>query len=167
MERNFSLFWGLAIQAYAATLMANDSRVDQFLEGKTTGLAALEQAGMREFAGGGAQCAVCHQGAELFRIGVTPVADDAGVGGLAAPFATTQTSGAFKTPGLRNVEFTGPHFHDGSQATLEQVTAFCARNGDFRADGNLGLGIGRIRLSAQEQTAVVAFLKAMTDDRVW
>lgn len=189
MERNFSLFWGLAIQAYEATLVANDSRVDQFLEGKTMALTALEQAGMREFAGGGAQCAVCHQGAEFtaasysaaqargvnpasaqgagfFRIGVTPVADDAGLGGLAAPFATTQTSGAFKTPGLRNVEFTGPYFHDGSQATLEQVTAFYARNGDFRADGNLGPGIGRIRLSPQEQTAVVAFLKALTDDRV-
>jgi hypothetical protein len=46
------------------------------------------------------------------------------------------------------------------------VTAFYARNGDFRADGNLGPGIGRIRLNPQEQTAVVAFLKALTDDRV-
>jgi cytochrome c peroxidase len=60
----------------------------------------------------------------------------------------------------------GAFFHDGSQATLEQVAAFYARNGDFRADGNLGPGIGRIRLSPQEQTAVVAFLKALTDDRV-
>ena len=33
-ENNFALFWGLAIQAYEATLIANDSRVDQFLEGR-------------------------------------------------------------------------------------------------------------------------------------
>jgi cytochrome c peroxidase len=178
MEANFSLFWGLAIQAYEATLISNDSRLDQFLEGNPQALTALEQQGMREFLGGASQCTQCHQGAEFtgasfsntrrpgfnpanprdagfFRTAVTPIEDDPGFG-----------NGAFKSPGLRNVEFTGPYFHDGGQATLEQVMDFYARNGDFRAGGNLGPGIGQIRLNPQERTAVVAFMKALTDDRV-
>jgi cytochrome c peroxidase len=44
------------------------------------------------------------------------------------PFAV---SGAFQIPGLRNVELTGPYFHNGGQATLEQVVEFYTRGGDF------------------------------------
>jgi len=187
MEANFSLYWGLAIQAYESTLISNDAPVDRFLEGNAAALTALEQQGMRTFAAGNSgSCAGCHAGGEFtaasftesvrrggfFRIGVTPIADDPGLGGLPAAVASAVTRGAatangmFKTPGLRNAEYTGPYFHDGSQATMEQVVEFYARNGDFPADGNLGPGIGRIRLSPQEQAALVAFVKALTDERV-
>lgn len=194
-ENNFALFWGLAIQAYEATLIADDSRVDRFLEGNTGALTALEQQGLNEFRNGGSQCSNCHNGAELtaagwsvvqrrgrnigvpgdlgfFRIGVRPIADDIGFGGKddfgfsLFPSATGNAAGTFKAPGLRNVEFTGPYFHDGGQATLEQVLEFYGRNGDFPEGGNLGPGIGNIRLNQGERTAVVAFLKALSDDRV-
>lgn len=194
-ERNFALFWGLAIQAYEATLVANDSRVDQFFEGRTDALTALEQQGLNEFRAGGSQCTNCHHGAELtaagwsvvqrragnltnpanlgfFRIGVRPIADDIGLGGtddFGLPLfsaAAGSTAGTFKAPSLRNVEFTGPYFHNGSQATLEQVLQFYTRNGDFPDDGNLGPGIGNIRLNQGDRTAIVAFLKALSDDRV-
>ena len=187
MEANFSLYWGLAIQAYLSTLVSNDSPLDRSLEGVAGALSPLERQGLQTFgAPNSGSCAGCHAGAEFtaaswtenvrrggfFRIGVTPIADDRGLGNLPAALARQITRGAasangmFKTPGLRNVEFTGPFFHDGSQATLEQVLEFYGRNGDFPADGNLGPGMGRIRLSPQERTAVVAFLKALTDDRV-
>ncbi len=39
--------------------------------------------------------------------------------------------GAFKTPGLRNVELTGPFMHNGGMATLEQVVEFYNRGGNF------------------------------------
>ena len=39
--------------------------------------------------------------------------------------------GAFKTPTLRNVALTPPYFHNGGQATLQQVMAFYNRGGDF------------------------------------
>ncbi len=193
-EYNFALIWGLAIQAYEATLIANDSRVDQFLEGRTGVLTALEQQGLNEFRTGGSQCTNCHNGAEItaagfsvvqrrgnlntpanlgfFRIGVRPIADDVGLGGddgFGLPLFTPAPAGAagtFKAPGLRNVEFTGPYFHDGSQATLEQVLQFYGRNGDFPDGGNLGQGIGNIRLNQGDRTAIVAFLKALSDDRV-
>lgn len=195
-EANFALFWGLSIQAYEATLVSNDSRVDQFLEGNQQALSALEQQGLRAFQDGPSQCALCHQGAEFtaasfsnqtrrgfnptdprdfgfFRTAVSPLADDPGLNALdpfGNPlFVTAQPnnlSGAFKSPGLRNVELTGPYFHDGGQATLEQVMDFYARQGDFPAGGNLGPGIGQIRINPQDRVAIVAFLKALTDDRV-
>jgi len=193
-EINFALIWGLAIQAYEATLVADDSRVDQFLEGSTGVLSALEQQGLNEFRAGGSQCTNCHNGAEItaagfsvvqrrgnvntpanlgfFRIGVRPIADDVGLGGndgfgfpLFTP-APAASAGTFKAPALRNVEFTGPYFHDGSQATLDQVLLFYGRNGDFPDGGNLGQGIGNIRLNQNERTQIVAFLKALSDDRV-
>ena len=43
---------------------------------------------------------------------------------------------------------------------------FYARNGDVPAGGNLGPGMGNIRLNAQERSALIAFMKALTDERV-
>jgi hypothetical protein len=74
--------------------------------------------------------------------------------------------GAFKTPTLRNVEFTGPYFHNGGQNTLAQVVDFYARGGDFPDGGNLGPNIRRRNLSAEDRAALVAFMKALSDDRV-
>ena len=196
MEQNFSLFWGLAIQAYESTLVSDDSPLDRFAEGNRQALNATEQQGMQEFLGGGSQCTQCHQGTEFtaasftnvqrrnantnnpddmgfFRTGVSQIAEDIGLGGkdgfdrpLFSGARAGATTGRFKSPGLRNVELTGPYFHDGGQATLEQVMDFYGRNGDFTAGGNLGPGIGQIRLSAQEKTQLVAFIKALTDERV-
>ena len=40
--------------------------------------------------------------------------------------------GSFKVPTLRNVELTGPYFHNGGYATLEQVVDFYSRGGNAR-----------------------------------
>ncbi len=86
--------------------------------------------------------------------------------------------GAFKTPGLRNVELTGPYMHNGGMATLEQVIEFYNRGGNRRGpDGddttgfnnnlsNLDPDITRLELTDTEKAELVAFLKALTDDRV-
>jgi uncharacterized protein (TIGR03437 family) len=74
--------------------------------------------------------------------------------------------GRFKTPGLRNVEFTGPYFHNGGQATLEQVMEFYNRGGDFAPNASNGPDIRPLVLSARDQADMVEFLKALTDDRV-
>lgn len=73
-----------------------------------------------------------------------------------------------KTPGLRNVELTAPYFHNGGQLTLEQVVEFYNRGGDFNEQNiaNLDPDIERLGLSAQEKSDLVAFLKALTDERV-
>jgi len=76
--------------------------------------------------------------------------------------------GAFKTPGLRNVELTGPYFHNGGQLTLRQVVDFYNRGGDFHENNidNLDPDIQNLGLSEQEKTSLVAFLISLTDERV-
>jgi cytochrome c peroxidase len=97
--------------------------------------------------------------------------------------------GGFKVPSLRNVELTGPYFHNGGQATLEQVVAFYNRGGDRRGgtlvtDGgeriiygkdssaygsnetNLDVDIQNLFLTDKGKAALVAFLKSFTDERV-
>jgi hypothetical protein len=46
------------------------------------------------------------------------------------------------------------------------VVEFYVRNGDFPAGGNLGPGIGNIRIGPQDRASLVAFMKALSDDRV-
>jgi len=76
--------------------------------------------------------------------------------------------GAFKTPGLRNIELTGPYFHNGGQLTLRQVVDFYNRGGDFHENNidNLDADIQNLGLSEEEKTSLVAFMQSLTDERV-
>ena len=64
MENNFSMFWGVAIQMYESTLVSDNSRFDQFMEGNRSALTSLERVGMDRFTGKG-HCSSCHSGAEF------------------------------------------------------------------------------------------------------
>src|SRR3989449_849086 len=189
MEANFSLVWGLAIQMYESTLVSDDSRVDQFLEGNHGALSAQEQRGMGIFTGKG-QCSKCHSGAEtssasassiqanglvsggsatgFFNTGVRRINNDlsigASIGPLNLPLSAANPAGAqgaFKAPGLRNVELTGPYMHNGGMATLEQVVDFYSRGGDFAKENAAVLSsrIKNLGLSADDKAALVAFMK--------
>src|SRR5438552_3694779 len=110
MEQNFSLFFGLAIQLYEATLVSDDSLFDRVQLGRAT-LTSAQQDGLTTFAGscGGIQChsgptftaaSIDSFGADVepierretaaganafhdggfFNIGVRPTAEDVGVG---------------------------------------------------------------------------------------
>lgn len=76
--------------------------------------------------------------------------------------------GAFKVSILRNVSLTGPFFHNGGHATLHQVIEFYNRGGDFALEnlGDLAPNINPLRLDDQQIDDLVAFLEALTDDRV-
>jgi cytochrome c peroxidase len=84
------------------------------------------------------------------------------------PDERVAVDGAFKTPTLRNVSETAPFFHNGGQATLEQVIAFYNRGGDFANVNRQDLDpdIQPLGLSPNERAALAAFLRALTDDRV-
>ncbi len=131
----------------------------------------------------------------FYNLGVRPTVEDLGVGadhpalgplsysrqiqqgrlavpGVAVPFrARVAVDGAFKTPSLRNVELTGPYMHNGGEATLEDVVAFYARGADF-FNTNINdldpeiFGIPTLQGNAEQTAALVAFLKALTDERV-
>lgn len=71
--------------------------------------------------------------------------------------------GAFKTPTLRNVEFTGPYMHTGGLKTLEDVVAFY-NGGGGEAENKDATRIKKLNLSAADQKALVAFMKALSDN---
>jgi cytochrome c peroxidase len=190
MEWNFSLLFGLAMQEYLATLVDGDSPFDRFHRGELNALTPQQNAGLRLFfnsatadaataANPGAGCTFCHAIPEFtkasrrladadapssgFRnIGVRPILEDPGQLDGATP-----SGGRFKTPTLRNVELTAPYMHNGGMATLEQVVDFYSRGrSDFDA-GEGGAAPGTIlNLSPAQKADLIAFLKALTDDRV-
>src|SRR5947209_7454008 len=84
------------------------------------------------------------------------------------PNERVAVDGAFKTPGLRNVELTAPYFHNGGDSTLEQVVDFYNRGGNFAQfnQDNLDPDIQVLNLTLDEKAALVAFMKALTDERV-
>jgi cytochrome c peroxidase len=70
--------------------------------------------------------------------------------------------GAFKTPSLRDVELTGPYFHDGSAKTLDEVVKFYVKGGNNNP--NRDWQLEPVRLLDQEQADLVEFLKSLTSD---
>lgn len=226
MAYNFSLFFGLSVQMYEATLVSDDTPFDRYVDGDKKAMNKEQLKGMELFFGD-AKCANCHGGAEFtkasvhnaanqrietmimgdngiatydngfYNIGVRPTHEDLGLGAtdpfgnplsesrLAAkgdfkrlvgrdpnvnvrPNDRIAANGAFKTPGLRNIELTGPYFHNGGQATLRQVVDFYNRGGDFLKANikDADPDIERLGLSDKEKEAIVDFMKALTDERV-
>ena len=78
--------------------------------------------------------------------------------------------GAFKIPSLRNVALTAPYFHNGDALTLREVVELYSRGGNVAPvtalDGTPIEPLGVPVLTGEEIDALVAFLEALTDERV-
>ena len=105
----------------------------------------------------------------------SPVCEDSNANGLCDPgetilpaFRRVAVDGAFKTPGLRNSELTGPYFHNGGMATLRQVVQFYNRGGNFCRFNlrDLDTNIEPLGLTPDQEEQLVAFLVSLTDRRV-
>ena len=108
----------------------------------------------------------------------SPTCNDGNANGVCDPndpsesihpqFQRVAVDGTFKTPSLRNVELTGPYFHNGGMATLRQVVQFYNRGGNFCGFNSKDLdpSIKPLGLSARQENQLVAFLVALTDPRV-
>ena len=134
MELNFSLYFGLAVQLYEATLISDNTRVDQYLEGNTAALTEQEIVGFH-LADAEGRCLNCHGGSELTfasvsriteqgltrnrkgdlidegfnNIGVRPTLDDLGVGGNdpfgnALGYARQTHLGLYDNPSIAGIE---------------------------------------------------------------
>ncbi|MGF1723753.1 cytochrome c peroxidase [Photobacterium nomapromontoriensis] len=75
IEHNFSLFWGLAIQLYEATLISDDSRFDRYMDGDHEALTEQEIYGMELFVTKG-KCVNCHNGPEFSAAATHLIAED-------------------------------------------------------------------------------------------
>lgn len=210
MQYNFALFFGLAIQLYESTLVADDSPYDRFMDGDSSAISQQAQLGVDLFRSQTrGRCINCHEGAELTgasvqrvsqsptriregqamdrgfnNISVNWTTEDLGVGGKddfgnwlstvkrlnPPPLEPIVVDGAFKVPGLRNVELTGPYFHNGGHLTLRSVLDFYSVAGDATPAVTLGGTIIRpltaLGTTEEEANAFEAFLLSLTDERV-
>ena len=141
-----------AIGAFERRLMT-PSKWDALLRGDKSALTPAETIGLQTFLDTG--CEVCHFGALLGgttyqKLGLAkpyPGLKDAG------RFDVTKVQadfGMFKVPSLRNVDKTGPYFHDGRVATLDDAVRKMA---EFK--------LGK-KLTDGEVRQIVDFLRVLT-----
>jgi cytochrome c peroxidase len=116
---------GKAIGAFERKLIT-PARWDKLLKGDQTALTAEEKAGFHTFVASG--CQTCHAGALLGgnmyqKIGVVKPWPDTSDPGRYQVTKNEADKFMFKVPSLRNIEKTGPYFHDGKIATLKEAIA--------------------------------------------
>jgi len=143
---------GRAIGAFERKLVT-PSRWDKFLGGDKSALSDDEKKGFMAFTQTG--CPTCHSGvyvggAMFQKLGlVKPWPSDKDQGRFEATKKDADKM-FFKVPSLRNIEKTGPYFHDGSVADLSKAVAMMA---EHQLNKTLG---------ADEIASIVTWLKALT-----
>jgi len=110
-----------ALAEFQTTLVSNNSRFDQWMRGNETAMSERELSGLQEFVIAG--CADCHSGPLFsdFEPHVLGVRDGAQV---TEPDSGRDNTFAFRTPTLRQLEFTAPYFHAGQFSTLARAVDF-------------------------------------------
>lgn len=144
-----------AIAEFEKTLTTPDSKFDRYLRGDETAMNAQEKEGLRLFKSKG--CIACHNGMNVGgtlyqKIGIFGSFPGKGSEDLGRYNVTKKPFDKyyFKVPSLRNVEKTGPYFHDGSMATLKGAVMVMV---------NLQLGH---ELRDDEIEDILSFLKTLT-----
>jgi cytochrome c peroxidase len=142
-----------AIAAFERKLMT-PGRFDAFLQGDASQLTDQEKIGLQKFVS--YNCTMCHRGATVggqmyMKMGLYKPYPTEDVG----RYDVTKNEAdkyVFKVSMLRNIAETGPYFHDGSVATLEEAVKIM---GEYQ--------LGQI-ISDEDTADIVAFLKALTGE---
>ena len=158
-----------AIAQFERTLISHQSKYDRVIAGLDE-FSAEEELGWALFNNERGDCFHCH-GPGLFTdnqfhnngLDAEPVDE-----GLAALTGWGPDRGKFKSPSLRNIEYTAPYMHDGRFATLEEVLQFY---NEGIQEGPLTDPLLRLialerqsePLTAAEQAALIAFMKTLSD----
>ncbi|MEC7583039.1 MAG: cytochrome c peroxidase [Planctomycetota bacterium] len=183
-----------ALASYLRTLNSDQSKWDQFQNGNPGILTPQEQHGLQLFTNpiaGATSCSTCHgdfharvqnegpgvgqlttttvgyYGSSIttrllfHNIGIRPISEDPG---RQNETGLPSDAGKFRVASLRNVELTGPYFHNGSAETLRDVIDFYDRGGDFHA--NQAPSLTPRGYTAAEKDALVAILETLTDPRL-
>jgi cytochrome c peroxidase len=145
----------LAIGAFERTL-TTPAPFDKYLAGDEAALNDEEKKGFALFLATG--CTTCHTGVTVGgsmyqKLGLAkpwdrPITDS----GRKAITKQDVDNLMFKVPSLRNVAKTGPYFHDGSIATLDEAVTLMAK-----------YQLGK-ELKADEVKSIVTFLGALTGE---
>jgi cytochrome c peroxidase len=141
-----------AIGAFERGLMT-PSRWDALLNGDESALTPEEKIGFQTFVDSG--CPMCHNGAlvggtSYQRIGLAKAFPRSADAGRMDVTHSDADRAVFKVPSLRNIEKTGPYFHDGGTASLEEA---------IKEMGEYQLGRD---LTDQQVKQIAGYLKVLT-----
>lgn len=159
-----------AIASFERTVLSGNSPYDRFVAGDKSAMSESAQRGYALFKDPAkANCETCHVGFNFTDENYNNI----GVGMAAAKpdlgyYAITKLEGhkgAFKTPTLREIASTAPYMHDGSQKTLEEVVSFYNKGG--HKNKWLSTKIKPLKLTKQDESDIVEFLKALSGDLTW
>ena len=150
-------------------LRAGDAPYDRYKAGDKAAISEDAIKGEGLFMGK-AKCVICHP-PPLFtdmryhNVGV-------GYKGVEKPdvgrFKVSQKemeTGAFKTPGLRNVTTSAPYFHDGSASTLEEAVDYMIGGGYREGNKHIDPMSSPVTLTADQRKQLLAFIESLTEDK--
>ena len=148
-----------AIAAFERTIIVDDTPFDRFIAGDKNALTPQQKRGLKLFTEK-AKCIDCHDGPNFTDDSFHSLGLKDNDQGRALISGDLTQTGAFKTPGLRNAEYTAPYMHDGSIKSLEEVIELYDQGGGG-APHTSDL-ITPLNLTSQEKRDLVAFLKALS-----
>lgn len=158
---------GKALAAFERTLVANNSRFDQYMRGDSSALSITEKEGFKTFLQAG--CAKCHNGPMFsdYKLHVLGVEDNPK---LQQPDQGANNTHAFRTPTLRNLRYTDPYMHNGTLKSLENVLLFYEDLG-LHKSRNPAIPVSQLdtlavatRVKFKDIQTIVEFLNTLNDD---
>ncbi len=139
-----------AIAAFERTLITPNDGLDRFLRGEADALSADAQRGMEIVVQVG--CVACHNGPMLSTGVLMPFRHGEDLGRATVTGAASDEF-LFRVATWRNISLTGPYFHDGSAATLEDAVRTMA-----------SVQLAR-ELTDEEVHYILAFLESLVGDQ--
>ena len=162
---------GKAIAQYERTIISANSKFDKYLLGQTT-LTIQEEEGFNIFMDEErGDCFHCHGNEnnplwtdnKFHNNGLDNNFSDLGLGAVTG---NPNDNGKFKTPSLRNLEFTAPYMHDGRFSTIDEVINHYSEGlQDSQTVDPLMKMVsqGGVQLTFEEKANLKAFLLTLSD----
>ena len=160
-----------AIAQFERTLISGNSKFDKFTLGEVD-LTPQEQNGLDVFMDETrGDCFHCHGNPnnplwtdnQFHNNGLDATFSDLGLGGVTGD---SNDNGKFKSPSLRNLQYTAPYMHDGRFTTLDEVIEHYSEglvNSPTIDPLMKKVNQGGVQLSAQDKAALKAFLLTLSD----
>lgn len=156
-----------ALATFERTLLANNSRFDQFMNGDKSAISESEFEGLQIFLKAG--CAKCHNGPMFsdFKVHTLGLANNEKLHLVDKGF---DNRFQFRTPSLRNLRFTAPFMHNGTIKTLQNVLEFYEDlSGNKIQNSNLKVDqidplTKHLKVDFKDISSILQFLNTLNDE---
>jgi len=154
-----------AIAAYERTILSGDTAWDRWRAGDQSALSQSAWRGWNIFQA--IKCNNCHDGVlftdqQYHNVGIGMDQKESDVGRFKVTNKPEDT-GAFKTPTLRDIAKSGPYFHDGSAATLEEAVDIMLAGG--KENEHLDRkNLEKRKILPEQREDLLNFLRSLTVD---